>query len=58
MTWITLQGDGFLALEKEIPGKSLSLTTTTTTTTTNGNSLQDLHLKVAKKKLNILTFLK
>ena len=59
MTWITLQGDGFLALEKEIPGKSLSLTTTTTTTTTkNGNSLQDLHLKVANKKLNILTFLK
>lgn len=56
MTWITLQGDGFLALEKEIPGKSLSLTTTTTTT--NGNSLQDLHLKVANKKLNILTFLK
>ena len=58
MTWITLQGDGFLALEKEIPGKSLSLTTITTTTTKNGNSLQDLHLKVANKKLNILTFLK
>ena len=57
MTWITLQGDGFLALEKEIPGKSLSLTTTTTTTK-NGNSLQDFHLKVANKKLNILTFLK
>lgn len=55
MTLITLQGDGFLVLEKEIPEKSLSLTTTTTKT---GNNLQDLHLKVANKKLKILTFLK
>ena len=56
MTLITLQGDGFLVLEKEIPGTSFSLTITTTTK--SGNNLQDLHLKVAKKKLKILTFLK